>query len=102
MSPLTCTVDLTLDLTAPSTARSLADVLLRHWGVADPDALDAVAIVVSDLVATALTGTGDDGTRAVLEVRLDADVVRLALRSPVPSVPRMRGASPVLDSLTSR
>ena len=77
-----CSVDLTLDLTAPHCARTVACLLLRHWGVVDDEALHGTAIVVTELVTNALVHSDDGGPiRLDLQVREDALTLSVTDRS---------------------
>ena len=104
----TCSVDLTLDLSAPRTSRTLVDLLLRQWSVTDPAALDDAAIVVSELVTHVLVHSDDGGP---ITVGLDyADtLIRFWVldRCARPAVPRQTRTEsppgmPVVEQLASR
>ena len=86
----TCSVDLTLDLAAPRTARNLLDLLLPQWGVRDPDVLDGAALVVSELVTHALVQS-DDGGPVSIGAELQEDTLRLWVLDRTPAVPVQRG-----------
>lgn len=85
----TCTVDLTLDLSAPRVSRHLIDLLLPQWGVTDRDLIEAAALVVSELVTHALVGSVDGGP-ATVGVELAEEQLRLWVldRSADVSLPR--------------
>ena len=108
LAPLrVCSVDLTLDLSAPRTSRALVDLLLRQWAVTEADVLDSAAIVVSELVTHVLVHS-DDGGPITLGVDLSAAVVRFWVldRTPRSAVPRQRAepspGMPVVEQLSSR
>jgi anti-sigma regulatory factor (Ser/Thr protein kinase) len=99
MPSRSCSVDLTLDLTAPRTARTLVCLLLTQWGVRDDETLDGAAIVVTELVTNALVH-GDDGGPITIEVRLLDGAVVIAVVDGVPGIPRQREAG--LDAENGR
>ena len=109
LAPLrACSVDLTLDLSAPRTSRALVDLLLRQWGVTDADVLDSAGIVGSELVAHVLVH-GDDGGPVTLGLDLSATTLRFWVldRTPRPAVPRQSRTEPppgmpVVEQLSSR
>ena len=84
-----CEVDLTLDLAAPRTARSLVSLLLHQWGVVDEDSLDGATIVVSELVTNALVHC-DDGGPVRLGVELHEAQLVLWVADASPIVPAQR------------
>ena len=87
----TCTVDLTLDLSAPRVSRHLVDLLLPQWGVTDRDLVDSAALVVSELVTHALGGS-DDGTAATVGMELTEGLLRLWVLDRSADVPPQRPA----------
>lgn len=87
----TCRVDLTLDLAAPRTSRSLLHLLLPQWGLHDPDILDGAALVVSELVTHALVQSDDSGPVAV-GVELRDDTLRLWVLDRSPGGPAQGGS----------
>lgn len=103
-----CSIDLTLDLSAPRTSRALVDLLLRQWAVTEPDVLDSAAIVVSELVTHVLVNA-DDGGPITVGLDLSGTAIRFWVldRTPPPVVPRqVRGEQPagmpVVEQLARR
>lgn len=88
-----CSVELTCDLSAPRTARHLASLVLRQWGVGDQDLVDAVTIVVSELVSNVLVHCDDGGPLRVGLELLD-EHVRVVVEDRTPAVPIQRVAAP--------
>ena len=84
-----CSVDLTLDLSAPRTARTLVTLLLEQWGLDDRDLLDGSSIVVSELVTNALVH-GDDGGPVTLGLDLRDTRITLWVADRTASVPTQR------------
>ena len=105
-----CSVDLTLDLAAPYTARKLLCLLLPQWGVADQVAIDDAALVVSELVTNAFVHGDGGGGVVTVGVHLGAELV-LSVSDPSAGVPLQRNAGAdaengrgleILTELTSR
>ena len=96
-SPLrACSVDLTLDLTAPRTSRHLLDLLLPQWGLHDQDVLDGAALVMSELVTHALVQSADGGP-VTIGIELQTEALRLWVLDQTPAVPEQRGPRPGPD-----
>ena len=89
----TCSVDLTLDLSAPRTSRKLVTLLLEQWGIDDREVLDGATIVVSELVTNALVH-GDDGGPITLGMDLHDQQVILWVTDRATAVPAQRAAAP--------
>lgn len=58
MSALTAHLDVPLDRGAPGAARRAVAAVLNGWGFRDPDWLDGVSVVVSELVTNAVRHGG--------------------------------------------
>ncbi|WP_229075558.1 ATP-binding protein [Actinoplanes sp. DH11] len=58
MSVLTAHLDVPLDRGAPGSARRAVSAVLGGWGFRDPDWLDGVSVVVSELVTNAVRHGG--------------------------------------------
>lgn len=93
-----CTVDLTLDLSAPRVARNLIDLLLPHWDVRDADLIDSAGLVVSELVTHALVAS-DDGGPATVGVELAEELLRLWVLDRSAGVPLQRPAATSADDV---
>lgn len=91
-----CQADLTLDLAAPRTSRTLLELLLPQWGVTETDTVDGASLVLSELVTHAL-GASDDGGPVTIGVELHDDAVRLWVQDRSPAVPVQRGPRVTAD-----
>ena len=91
MHPRTSTTDLALDDEAPSIARRVSGLVLRQWGVRDEDSLDAVSLVVSELVTNVLVHC-EAVDVVTLRLVLREDTVEVSVADPHPLVPRQRTA----------
>lgn len=88
-----CTVDLTLDVTAPRSARALLRDALRSWGVADETLHDTAQIIVTELVTNALVHGLDAGPVTVLYELQDQRLL-ISVVDRRPELPVQRTASP--------
>jgi anti-sigma regulatory factor (Ser/Thr protein kinase) len=87
-----CTVQLTCDLSAPRTSRHLVALLLKQWGVTDPDVLDGASIVVSELVTNVLVHC-DDGGPVTVCLQVHDEQLRIAVEDRATAVPAQRVAA---------
>ena len=89
--PRTCSVDLTLDLAAPHTARKLLCLLLPQWGIEDRGVIDDAALIVSELVTNAFVHGGRQGGSITVGAEAGPELV-LWVVDTLPGVPTQRQA----------
>lgn len=87
----TSSTELRLHAGAPRVARRLVGLVLKQWGAQDDDALDAVSLVVSELVTNVLAN-GSLAEVVTLRLVLTEDAVEVSVADPSPVVPHPRAS----------